>query len=303
MRYFGVLTVSHGSPNTEWVQLVDDAVAGVLLPAGIPVSCCFLEVVEDRLIVDGIRELETQGVTDILVLPLFISSGSSHVEEIAYALGVIPEPLHDQGIAPIAHKATIHFGSPINDDPAVAEILYDRCIDLRIDSPGNKAKPILVDSCREGRGSAGNPEALQVHTGHSRRDLPVCFASDALIIVGHGSSVPRLAKQYRDTLQNLARRIQQLAGFSEVRTVLLLPDKQELLRALDELNSEELGGETLVVPFFLSEGYFTKHVIPLRIDGRRCIYNGQALLPHPFLSRWIENQVTSMLNVFRNEWT
>ncbi len=47
----GVLIISHGSRNREWVRLVDEAV-------------------------------ERMSVTEMIVVPLFVSSGSKHVEEI-----------------------------------------------------------------------------------------------------------------------------------------------------------------------------------------------------------------------------
>ncbi len=92
MERYGVLVISHGSRDGKWVRLVDEAVAQVLRPSDIPIVSSFLEIVEGRLIQDGIRTLERQGVTDIIAVPLFVSSGSTHVDEIGYALGAKPEP-------------------------------------------------------------------------------------------------------------------------------------------------------------------------------------------------------------------
>ncbi|MBW7459714.1 CbiX/SirB N-terminal domain-containing protein, partial [Paenibacillus sepulcri] len=126
----GVLVISHGSREADWVRLVDDAVesaaslvkqplASGQTQAGIspivqgssslstaagkrlemaaasggqtvPVVSSFLEIVEGRLIQDGIDKLEAEGVTDIYVLPLFVSSGSTHVDDIAQAFGQAP---------------------------------------------------------------------------------------------------------------------------------------------------------------------------------------------------------------------
>ncbi|MNO06415.1 hypothetical protein D3C81_2281770 [compost metagenome] len=54
-----------------------------------------------------------------------------------------------------------------------------------------------------------------------------------------------------------------------------------------------------MAPLFLSEGYFTKHVIPERLRGLQYAYSGQTLLPHPLLPHWIERQVKIMLKQLR----
>ena len=118
MRKYGVLVISHGSRDEGWVQLVEDAVNAVRMPANVPMYASYLELVEGRLIQDGIDQLSKgQGVTDIIVVPLFVSSGSTHIDEISYALGVIAEPLLETDMEPLDIKARIHFTSPIDDHP------------------------------------------------------------------------------------------------------------------------------------------------------------------------------------------
>ena len=82
------------------------------------------------MIQDGIYSLEAQGVTDIIVVPLFVSSGSTHIDEISYALGVIAEPLLETDMEPFDIKARIHFTSPIDDHPVIAEIIYGKIKEL-----------------------------------------------------------------------------------------------------------------------------------------------------------------------------
>ncbi len=50
-----------------------------------------------------------------------------------------------------------------------------------------------------------------------------------------------------------------------------------------------------MVPLFLSRGYFTNKVIPSRLDGLEYRYNGRTLLPHPFVTRWMEQQIEGWL--------
>ncbi|GAA0136909.1 hypothetical protein YSY43_37500 [Paenibacillus sp. YSY-4.3] len=124
----GVLVISHGSPDGHWVKLVDDAVAAVQaqLPEGLPVEASFLEIVEGRLIQDGIDRLEQQGVTDMIVIPLFMSSGSTHVDEIAYALGVKDTPEKETDLERFRLSARVFFGEPVDDHPLVAQMIWDK---------------------------------------------------------------------------------------------------------------------------------------------------------------------------------
>lgn len=126
MKRYGVLVISHGSRSAEWVRLVDEAVAGVRPFDGVPIRSSFLEIVEGRLIQDGIDELERQGVTDLIVVPLFVSSGSTHVDEIRYALGDLPAPSVATGLKPFRRNARVHVTPPMDDDPAVARIVYEK---------------------------------------------------------------------------------------------------------------------------------------------------------------------------------
>lgn len=124
----GVLVISHGSPDEHWVALVEAAVSEAAgdLPAGLPLACAFLETVEGRLIQDGIDRLESQGVTDMIVIPLFVSSGSTHIDEIAYALGVKDTPEKETDLERFRVSARVFFGDPIDEGPLVAKMVWDK---------------------------------------------------------------------------------------------------------------------------------------------------------------------------------
>ncbi|SDE07114.1 Sirohydrochlorin ferrochelatase [Paenibacillus sp. UNCCL117] len=252
MVKYGVLAISHGSRSEAWIKLVDEAVREVRVPAGLPIVSAYLELVEGRLIQDGIDELEALGVTDIVVIPLFISSGSTHLDEIAYALGVKPSPQLPTDLEPFRIRANIHLAGPIDDDPVIAEILYE------------KLRPL-----------SDNPE------------------QELVLLVGHGSVEQGFHLAWRRGLKKLAARIQKLGGFAGADGVMLLPD--QVPGKLQTWNRRMPGCMLLVAPLFLSEGYFTGHVIPERFAGQAYRYNGRSLLPHPGISRWIERQIAGEL--------
>ncbi|TMV49683.1 cobalamin biosynthesis protein CbiX [Paenibacillus mesophilus] len=249
MSKAGVLVISHGSRSPEWVRLIDEAVADVRLPeieAGVvPVVSSFLEIVEGRLIQDGIDELEALGVTDLVVVPLFVSNGSTHVDEIRYALGDLPEPSFDTDMVPFRRNADVHVCSPLDDDPIVADIVMDHL-----------------------SGITERPEKERV------------------LVIGHGSELPDFYARWKTGMGHVAQRLQELGGYREVRTALLLPD--ETRDAMQAWREGTQDCDIIVAPLFLSSGYFTNTVIPDRLNGFDYKYNGKALLPHPSVSRWME---------------
>lgn len=133
----GVLIISHGSPETSWMEQIDEAVSHIHLPSDLPVNAVFLDNVPGRFIQDGINELEAQGVTDLLVVPLFVSSGSTHMDEIAYALGVKETPDRETDLEPFTIQAKVHFGYPADDDEDIARMVWDQVKDLSV-APENE---------------------------------------------------------------------------------------------------------------------------------------------------------------------
>jgi sirohydrochlorin ferrochelatase len=252
MKKYGVLVISHGSRNAAWVDLVDQAVAAVELDESIPIYSSFLEIVEGRLIQDGIDSLQRQGVSDIIVVPLFVSSGSTHIDEISYALGVIPAPNLATDMVPLQIKARIHFCTPIDDETDIAHIIY------------SKIQPLSHEPSRE-----------------------------IVLLIGHGSVEKGFHLRWRKGLERLAANLKAIGGFGEVDVAMLLPDQTK--RKMSWWRKHKPEHTVIVAPLFLSEGYFTNQVIPLRLRDYSYKYNGKAMLPHPLISRWMEKQVRQMM--------
>ncbi|WNS41585.1 CbiX/SirB N-terminal domain-containing protein [Paenibacillus sp. MMS20-IR301] len=250
----GVLLISHGSRDGVWVSLVEEAVSHLQLAEEIPVAVSFLELVEGRLIQDGINELENEGVTDIIVIPLFVSSGSTHIDEIEYALGAKAVPERETELTPFRVTARIHFGYPVDDDPDIAVMIWDKIKEL-----------------------SKNPER------------------ETLLLVGHGSRHEGFRQRWERGITSLAARVRELSGVAAADYGLLNPDS---VRSRVEYWQAQ-GHDVLVAPLFLSEGYFTKAVIPRRLEGLEYAYSGRTLLPHPLLPRWIERQTEAALERLR----
>ncbi len=252
----GVLIISHGSRDETWVSIVEEAVSGLTLREEIPVAVSFLELVEGRLIQDGIDDLENTGVTDILVIPLFVSSGSTHVDEIEYALGAKPEPERETDLELFTVKAKVHYGYPVDDDPDIALMIWDKIRNL-----------------------SKEPER------------------EMILLVGHGSVHEGFRQRWQQGISSLAERVREVSGIAAADYGLLNPDN---IRSRVEYWQEQ-GYDVLVAPLFLSEGYFTKNVIPAKLKGLTYAYSGQTLLPHPLLPHWIEHQIETLLQRVRIE--
>lgn len=252
MRKYGILVISHGSRSGDWVRLVEQAVGLMRLPEGTPVECAFLEVVKGRLIQDGMNRLQARGVTDLVVIPLFVSSGSTHIDEISYALGVVPEPMLATDLRPFNMQARVHFCSTMDDDAEIVEILYEKLQSLSV-----------------------RPEA------------------ETVLLVGHGSNEKGFHTKWSLGLQSLARQLLARGGFAAVEGAMLLPD--QVAGRMERLKKQWPNCEVLVAPLFLSEGYFTSKVIPVRLKEFSYRYNGAALLPSPWITRWLEKKAAPYL--------
>ncbi|PWV95298.1 sirohydrochlorin ferrochelatase [Paenibacillus cellulosilyticus] len=262
----GILVISHGSRLAEWVKLVDesaqeaaDAVAQQLAADGsslqsdgkqVLFEASYLELVEGRLIQDGVDRLAAAGVTDLFVLPLFISSGSTHVEDISQSFGfprAVPSYEGDMEPFHVPEGIKVTMGVPIDDDEEIAQRLWSNLQELSDNPP-----------------------------------------KESLLLIAHGNDLSEFYERYEQGMRMLAERVRALGGLARARTAMLLPN--EAADVLGEMLEEQPQEAVLVAPLFLSSGYFTKTVIPSRLTGHNYRYNGKALLPDSAVARWMVRQ-------------
>lgn len=238
-----VLVIAHGSPDREWLTLVEDTVRETDIP--LPIRVSYLGGVPGREIADELGRLEQSGANTIIVVPLFVSIGSTHLNEIRYMLGLIPDPDIETDVMPIRVNARLIWCSPLEDDEIVLAIAGERL-----------------------RGLVTNPRA------------------EALLVVGHGSDVPGFREVWVNMLDKVSTELSRVWNFKAVSFATLRPNTIRA-QAADLCRYSSL----VVLPLFLSEGYFTRVVIPKRLHGFTYAYNGKTILPHPLASVWIERSV------------
>jgi len=241
----GILVISHGSREENWILHVEDIVKrGAEAFAHthqeyttIPVVSAYLELAEGRLIQDGIDSLEREGVTHIYVMPLFISYGSTHVEEIKQAFGFQPISDFIGDLEPFKFQSEIIFSEPIMDDLEVLEILSEQ-LDQLSDNP----------------------------------------MKEGLLLIGHGSSYSFFYDRWSIGMEKLLQQLVMKYPFAQSDYASLLPEQSYDKFVKLQLHQEVQ--DIIVLPIFISPGYFTQTVIPKRLNGLSYKYNGEALLPH-----------------------
>jgi sirohydrochlorin ferrochelatase len=262
----GTLVIAHGGSD-EWNAPVLE-IAGQA-PTGGPVEVSFLmgDRAKDYRFQDAVASLVEQGVSRIVVVPLLASSHSGHYDQIRYLAGDLAEldddmmhHLHMAGIHRPQADVPIHVTPALDASIEIATILSARALDL-----------------------AERP------------------ADQALFIVGHG---PNSAEDHAGWMQNLrpvADSIARLTGFRDVKLGLVRDDAPEAVRAeavrgireIIELQSALTGRDVVVVPLLISKGYVTQK-LRRDLEGLPIVYEGEGLLPHPELARWIARRVAEV---------
>lgn len=259
----GTIVVAHGGSD-EWnapvLALADQAATGG------PVEVAFLmgPAATEHRFQDVAASLVEQGARRIVVVPLLASSHSGHYDQLRFLAGHLdslePSMMHHLDMAGITRP---EVDAPIAVTPALdasmelATILTDRALTL-----------------------AGHP------------------AEQALFVIGHGPNSAENHAAWMANLRPVMDSIARATGFRDVKLGLVRDDAPEAVRAeavrhireIIELQNALTGRDVVVVPLLVSKGYVTQK---LRGDlgGLPIAYEGEGLMPHPELARWIARQV------------
>ena len=266
----GTVVIAHGG-DSLWNAHVREVVSQA--NTGGPVELSFLmgAGAKTHRFQDAVARLEQQGVSEIVIVPMLVSSHSGHYEQIRYLAGedvslseTMMHHLHMAGIERPRTSVPLRVTKAMDSSLEVARVLADRAL-------------ALTKTPRE----------------------------QALFIVGHG---PNSAEDYAAWMENLrqvADSVRAWTGFRDVRVDLVRDDAPAPVRAeavrrvreLIELQHLITGKEVIVVPVLVSKGSVSRDKVPNDIRGTPSRYVGEPLLPHSAMARWIESRVKgSMLN-------
>lgn len=264
----GTIIIAHGG-DSLWNAGVRDVAA--LVRTGGPVEVSFLmgAGAKTSRFQDAVEKLARKGATEIVVVPLLVSSHSGHYDQIRWLAGedvtlseTMHHHLHMAGIERSSAGLPMRLAKALDGSPEMARVLADRGL------------------------------ALAKAQGTSPTER-------ALLIVGHG---PNSAEDYAGWMANLrpvADSVRAWTGFRDVRVELVRDDAPAPVRAeavlrvreLIELQSLVTGQPVLVVPVLVSKGSVSRDKVPSDIRGTRSVYAGEPLLPHEGIARWVEARV------------
>ena len=260
----GTIIIAHGADST-WNSHVFEVAKQVRTGGPVEVGFLMGAGAKAARFQDLVRKLEAQGVREIAVVPLLVSSHSGHYDQIRYLAGepvelseTMMHHLHMAGIERPVTKVPIRLTKAMDDAPQIARVLADRALAMA-------------------------PEP----------------ATRALFIVGHGPNSAEDHAAWMTNLRRIADSVRVWTGFRDVRVDVVRDDAPAEVRAeavrrvreLIEMQHAITGQEVIVVPILVSRGAVSRDKIPNDIKGLPAVYRGDPLLPHKAVAELIEVRV------------
>ncbi len=267
-RTVGTLLIAHGgepSWNAEVERIARTANTGG------PLQLAYLmgPAAATHRFQDQVARLVADGATDIVIVPLLVSSHSGHYEQIRYLAGLtdsldhmMHHHLHMGGLERPSVSVPMRVARALDDAPEMATVLAERARALTPNASGK-----------------------------------------ALFLVAHG---PNSAEDHAAWMRNLrvvAERVREESGFRDVRVEMVRDDAPVDVRAegvrrvreLIEMQRAITNDTVTVVPVLVSKGRVSREKFAADLAGLDIVYEGTPLLPHPLLARWIERRVTETM--------
>jgi sirohydrochlorin ferrochelatase len=281
----GVLILAHGSRDTTWTNNVYEATRSISEDYTVEVAFGMANPFSMQPAIDS---LESKGIEQIVVVPLFVSSYSPIIRQNEYLLG-FRDSLADAPMPPMRHEMTdemmakmdhmehfelkplkvnaeVKMTTPLDDHQLVAEILMDRIAAVS-DDP----------------------------------------SEETLLLVAHGPVSDQDNNNWLAAIDNLSSQIKEMQAeqggeaFYNIVSHTVRDDaskevydqaKEEFRTLVIEANKH---GEAIVIPLLLSKGGVERRYLT-RLEGLEYTWGGEALLPHDNISRFIEESVHNALS-------
>ena len=290
----GVLILAHGG-SEEWNQAVIESAQPLKETYHVEFAFGMANYVTMH---HGIKALEKKGVSEIAVIPLFISSYSPiirqnryllgkrdslperpmplmhHIEEYKEMMGIEEEASKESSgrhrfympkdLQPIPTETNIALASPLDDHPVVAQILQKRIQQL-----------------------SSNP------------------ANETVLLVAHGPNAEDDNQKWIETMESLAQKIQsnqqeQGHPYKQIFSLTVRDDASDAVFNQAKANLRMLvrqagqSGDVIVVPLFLSSGG-REQAVAKRLKGLDFKWSGQTLLPDPLITDFLRQSAEQAL--------
>lgn len=273
----GILLLAHGG-NSEWNERVT-AMAGQIERTA-PTEVAF--GMATRANIQGaIDRLTARGVTEIVAVPLFISSWSSVITSTEYLLGQRAEPPATLAVfAKMSHSTGGH-GSTNHGEGHNGHEATDAT------SPVKSTVPVRMTQALN-----DHPIVAEILTTRAR-SISRDPASEAVVIVAHGPNEDDQNRRWLADMASLAQRVSTAGEFASVDYLTLRDDAPKAVRdeattALRTLVAKRAGEErrVLVVPLLLSFGGIERGLRE-RLDGLSYTMPEAGLIPDDRLVKWV----------------
>lgn len=266
----GTILIAHGA-GTEWNSQVETIAHTANTGGPLEVAYLMGDAAKSHRFQDVVKALVDSGVSEIVVVPLLVSSHSGHYEQIRYLAGetdslsdMMMHHLHMSGIERPNTSIPIHVSRALDDAPEMAHVLARRALAL-----------------------AATPR------------------KQALFLVGHGPNSAEDNALWMRNLRVVADSVRASTHFRDVRVGLVRDDapaevRSEAVRGIRELiglQHQLTGQPVVVVPVLISKGRVSREKFMADLAGLDVVYTGEPLLPSPELAKWIESRVRETARV------
>ena len=294
----GVLVIAHGSPSESWCSPVRNATDEVDLPY--PVELGFLEFVQNETINLAVERLDDAGVTEIIAVPLFVSSHSSHIQEIEYVLGLRETlPLTTENVVVKGvemERSVVSKGGRY----AISRVPLEDDADGGMQAtghPGEEEELVPVETDSEIVLAAAMDDHWLVAGIVADRTADLCADTEGetLVLVAHGTDEADNFAGWVNSTSSLADQARLKLLYWRDPSIRLGGTEAAFIHHNETLHPEftlrpivENATDPVVVPLMVSEGYFTGKKIPGLLENLTYAYDGSALTLHPNVAEWIE---------------
>jgi sirohydrochlorin cobaltochelatase len=270
----GILLLAHGG-SADWNARVNDLVAQVNTRK--PTDVAF-GMATRATIQAAIDRLVARGVTDIVAVPLFISSWSSIVTSTEYLLGVRAEaPIALAAFAKMNHAQPGSTGASAHDGHGATDgtTPVKSPVPIRM-TPALNDHPIVAD--------------ILATRARAISRMP---AEEALLIVAHGPNEDEDNRRWLADMTSLANRVRSAESFSSIDYLTLRDDAPKPVR--DQATAElrdvvakrtQDGRRVLIVPLLVSFGGIDRGLRE-RLQGLTYTMADAGLVPDDRLVTWV----------------
>jgi sirohydrochlorin ferrochelatase len=273
----GVLLLAHGG-KPEWNQRVADVAKTV--DVSTPTEVAF-GMASRAAIQRAVDQLASRGVTQVIAVPLFVSSHSSVITSTEYLLGLRKDAPKDLALfAKMDHSS---HGAPAVDHSAHAA--HAPAADPT--SPIVTALPIRMTP------ALNRHPLIGAIVADRARSISATPAQEAVIVVAHGPVPDEDNRRWLEDMAVLAEHTRKSGAYASVDYMTVRDDAGPAMReaATKELRDKvqaqvAAGRKVLIVPHLMSFGGIEQG-IRKRLEGLDYTMTTQALMPDERIISWV----------------